>query len=231
MKTDIELEDGQKIWLATFTGQVVDSKKQSETSVYSQTDTVLSKVGSIPFTSVYSEVDREHSMWLRSSDGTEHEVLLPHHDFSTRQGHVVTVLWGAADGRTEGTYLGAVNHTTGSVWRKDLSSMLALAKTYFVAQQNLDRGRSPRGWTPGVLLSVVGIGIVTRYVFKAPWETMIITALLLAAPLWFFRRIASNVSHFSLMSNSLRLLDAQIERSIQAICSSKGAGTTSTGST
>lgn len=220
MKTNIELEDGQKIWLATFTGQVMDSTKESETSIYSEVESVATTVGSVPFTTVHSEVDRTHTLWLRNQEGREEEVLLPDHSFSTRVGHVVTVLWGAADGY-KGYYLGAVNHTTGGVWRKDLSFALTMARTDFGVTQNLHRGRSPRGWTPGVILLVTIIGIAAWFAFKA-WDAALITALSCAVPLWFFRRWMANSMHFSLIAQSLQLLEAQIEKSMQGITSSGG---------
>ncbi len=103
--------DGRNGWLDGFIGTVASSKKWSETRVSGGGNSYIPYGGGGHInTTISSSVSTKHEFWLVGSDGKEIKSTL---DIPVRDGHKVLLIWGAADGCTEGKYKYWENLTTG----------------------------------------------------------------------------------------------------------------------
>lgn len=121
------LSNGQRGWMETVTGEVVDQTRNVRTEVTQSAPTMLSKDLVIPGR-VSSHKVVEQELWIRTPDGKEESHQVGHLDLSVRQGHVVTLLWGGPESLNNGWYYACHNHSTGQVTSNVLSIGTALRR-------------------------------------------------------------------------------------------------------
>jgi hypothetical protein len=98
-------------WLDSFVGTVASVKKWSETKVTGGGHSYIPAGGGGHInTTVHSSVSTKQEFWLVDKNGKESDFAL---DIPVRDGHKVLIIWGAADGLSQGKYKYWENLTTG----------------------------------------------------------------------------------------------------------------------
>lgn len=114
------LAPGHVLSFNRFRGVVLEQSKATESSSYSETRVSANAYGASSSTVSATTNERSHTIWLRSEEGIEREIVLQTHAFGTRAGHEVSVSQGSLKEQTDGFYLAAVNHSTGGTWKNTL---------------------------------------------------------------------------------------------------------------
>lgn len=98
------LPNGQKMWIGSFTGEVVDGNEWTHNSVSQNLNE-------------YTVTNHQNQkFWLRSPDGKEREFQFTDANIQARAGHKLTVIWGATEGTDTGPNLAVIQHTTGQTF-------------------------------------------------------------------------------------------------------------------
>lgn len=112
--TQHELSNGQKIWLCTFTGQMIEQSKTSSLSISQDAPLVFDKDLVIPGR-IRSRTHVEHQIWLCGADGSERAFSIADIGVVALPGHTVSVLWGSTIQNDTGDHFAVRNHQTGDV--------------------------------------------------------------------------------------------------------------------
>jgi hypothetical protein len=103
--------DGKKVYLYSYTGKVLSSKKDKETVISSQT----MGTGNNRQTAVSSTTIEHHEIFMVDADGKERSVQLQDFDFPLREGNTLSLIWFIKEGDERGPYIHARNHSTDEV--------------------------------------------------------------------------------------------------------------------
>lgn len=115
MPTTIVLPGNRRVWLKVIQGVVIESS-ESQVSVLHQGrdqrqhigDTMVIRPGRI-----HSEIVSAHKIWIREADGQESVFDLSDFPVDVRPGHSLSLIYGAAEGVSDGAVFGAMNTTSG----------------------------------------------------------------------------------------------------------------------
>ncbi len=88
----------QEIWLELFKGTVIGQQKWSETRVQAYANVFQTSTGNVPQTFLSSSAITRHEFQ------SEVPVSLTGQDVVLREGHVITVVWGASVRKSAGPY-------------------------------------------------------------------------------------------------------------------------------
>jgi hypothetical protein len=103
--------DGKKVYLYSYTGKVLSSKKDKETVISSQT----MGTGNNRQTAVSSTTVDHHEIFMVDANGKERSVQLQDFDFPLREGNTLSLVWLIKEGDERGPYIHARNHSTDEV--------------------------------------------------------------------------------------------------------------------
>ncbi|WP_431264588.1 hypothetical protein ACQ859_03245 [Roseateles chitinivorans] len=109
---EFTLDNGQRIRLATVTGTVVSAKTSRSVTVTQGDPLVLSKDVALPG-SITTTVRTRQGLWLQDDRGQERFYKLGGFELPAREGHDVSILFGAPAGSSDASIFGAMNHTSG----------------------------------------------------------------------------------------------------------------------
>lgn len=108
---------GTELEFSSYTGEVLDSNKYSETHVYSSGGggTVNSGSGYVDGPTVHSSSSTVHEFWIKESNGIEKAISVSGYDIPLRAGQKITVIYAGQKGLSQ--YLWAlVNHNAQKHW-------------------------------------------------------------------------------------------------------------------
>lgn len=115
MRRTIDLNNGKRVWVESFTGTVLETKAWSETSVSSTQNVGYVHSSGVMVgggTSVKSKTTEKREVWLRSADGVEKCFSFQNLALQTRAGHLMTVVRGGNSEDATDSYLSIHLHTT-----------------------------------------------------------------------------------------------------------------------
>lgn len=115
MRKELALENGKQIWVESFTGDVLEARAWSETSISSQQNMgFVTKSGVVMGggTSIKSKTVEKREIWLRLDDGTEKCFAFSNVTLQARAGHRLTIVKAGKPEDSEGTILSIHQHTT-----------------------------------------------------------------------------------------------------------------------
>ena len=154
----IELKSGQRVWLAKFTGLVVKSSKFSSTTISSHGGggSIYRGSGTIYAPTITGMAADQTEFFLKSASGIEKGFTLALRGLHVREGHRVTVVWGAAPGAVQGPYTLVVNHDTDELIElcDDVDFMEPYALSKYL------RGRHLKPYWIGICGTITIIGAV-----------------------------------------------------------------------
>lgn len=133
------LSNGQRLWMKTVTGEVLDQTKSIRTEVRQGEPTILSKDVIIPG-HISSHKVVEHEIWIRTDGGEERLFQIGHVDLAARPGHVITLLGGGPVGAIYAYRNHSTNVTSSDVmalrsdlraWKLKIGAFMCIAKWTF----------------------------------------------------------------------------------------------------
>lgn len=130
---DFEYE-GNRISFSSYTGEVIDESKHSETHVHGGGGSVDQYGGTV--NPVQSSNVTKNEFWLKLEDGTEKDVQLTGWDIPLRSGQAVTAVSVQSSDTDGGYWVLMVNHDAGKYWynySKDEFNELGLQQTSSLA--------------------------------------------------------------------------------------------------
>lgn len=180
---EFTLSNGQRIRLATVTGAVVASKTSRSVSVTQGDPLVLSKDVALPG-SITTTVRTKQGLWLRDDQGQERFYKLGGFELPAREGHHVSIAFGASANSSDGSIFGAMNHTSGDV----VCDILSLGATLRAWRFQIGTVRSFLLWTlvPALVVGLlVLIGSAGSFNQRLGYAVLSAIACVIAAPiLW-----------------------------------------------
>ncbi len=127
--------NGKTYRLHSRTGKVIDTNTRSETEVsgsggggggFSYNGTGASSTAPVRITSTTTRFTK---IFLLDGDGREHAIELVDFDVRCRAGNGLTLIWAIPDGKAEGPYIAAYNHSTREMeFNQDLIAKLCQPK-------------------------------------------------------------------------------------------------------
>lgn len=108
---------GTELEFSSYTGEVLDSNKYSETRVYSSGGggTVNSGSGYVDAPTIHSSSSTVHEFWIKESNGNEKAISISGYDIPLRAGQKITAIYAGEKG--SGQYLWTlVNHNAQNHW-------------------------------------------------------------------------------------------------------------------
>jgi hypothetical protein len=130
--------NGKAYRLHSLTGKVLDTSTRSETVVhgsggggggFSYQGTGASSSAPVQ---ISSTTTRFTKLFLLDGEGREHAIELVDFDVRCRAGNGLTLIWAIPDGKTEGPYIAAYNHSTRQM-EYDLPRIAKLCRPNLVA--------------------------------------------------------------------------------------------------
>ncbi len=112
--TEVVLDNGQRIRLATITGTVIGATGDRATSGRHSPPLTLTKDFVVAARTDEAGAGPQ-GFWLVDDQGSERYVQLSGFALAAREGHRVSVLFGAPAWRREGASFGALNHSSGDM--------------------------------------------------------------------------------------------------------------------
>lgn len=149
---EFTLANGQRIRLATVSGTVVAAKTSRSVSVTQGDPLVLSKDVALPG-AITTTVRTKQGLWLVDDQGKERFYKLAGFNLPAREGHRVSIVFGAPEGSSEGSIFGAMNHISGDV----VCDVMALGAALRAWRFQIGTVRSFLTWT---LLPALAIGLL-----------------------------------------------------------------------
>ncbi|MFH7812862.1 MULTISPECIES: hypothetical protein [Acetobacter] len=108
--------DGNPVWFHGITGTVKGLRNWSSSDVSSSGGGgfVTKEGGYIASPKITTTVNQHQKFWIATTDGHEKEISNP--NLHCRDGHNVSLIWGADKDRKDGSYLIFKNHSTQEVY-------------------------------------------------------------------------------------------------------------------
>lgn len=180
---EFTLDNGQRIRLATVSGTVAATKTSRSVSVTQGEPLVLSKDVALPG-SISTTVRTKQGLWLLDDQGKERFYKLGGFELPAREGHRVSIVFGAPANSSDGSIFGAMNHTSGEV----VCDIMALGASLRAWRFQIGTVRSFLLWTL-VPASVIGLlvlsGSAGSFDQRLGYAVLSAIACVIAAPmLW-----------------------------------------------
>lgn len=96
----------------SITGIIAQASKTSTTHVYTTGGGYNSATNSYAPTTTHATSTIHDQFFITDKDGKEYPIQLSGWDLPVRQGNTVTMIWAVKEGKKQGPYLMAINHTT-----------------------------------------------------------------------------------------------------------------------
>lgn len=115
MEKQVGTHRGYKIILTHYTGEVLDSQKISSTEVYSRSSRDAN--GNSYVSSISSDVNTTHEIWLHTSEGEEKSFKVRNRDVPLRVGQkvsIVTLHWEKGKNYSHVVVIKLINHSAGT---------------------------------------------------------------------------------------------------------------------
>ena len=178
--------DGKKVYLYSYTGKVLTSKKDKETVISSQT----MGTGNNAQTHVSSTTIDHHEIFMVDRDGKERSVQLQNFDFPLREGNTLSLIWCIKEGDERGPYIHARNHSTDEVSQINANNIA-------------DSFRRP-WWM--ILAVAAGLAFVTMYVLGPLAIFMVLVSF------YYFRRRSRKAVQAFLKGPEIARIDAELAK-------------------